>query len=191
MTRIETQYRDRRVTLHNALLTVARTANAADVQYAYLTPLGARQLIDALEPIAAPRVEPALIGAEWLTGPEPSAPTHWRVEYKSWHTYTWKPSVHAPGIFPERGAAVRAMNAYTQGRNTESFRVAAVDAAPTRWRVEYRSYGSHATWGPSNLDRLRGCTFASPAAAWTRLYGEYGDMGAERRRHYRVVAVDA
>ncbi len=57
---IDAEYKDRAVTLHyKRYLCIQRVATGA-LLGAYLTPLGARQLIDALEPFAAPRAAPVL-----------------------------------------------------------------------------------------------------------------------------------
>lgn len=64
----------------------------------HMRPPQIRRLIDALEPLAAPRAVPvpplpALVGTEWLTGADPAPPTRWRVEYYSyWPTDAWTPS---------------------------------------------------------------------------------------------------
>ncbi len=71
---IDTKYDDRAVTLYyDSYLCIKHVATGA-LLGAYLTPLGARQLIDALEPFAAPHaapVLPELSGIEYLTGADP------------------------------------------------------------------------------------------------------------------------
>lgn len=70
--------------------------------YGLLAPAEQRLLIDALEPTAAPRAEPAppapaLVGTEWLTGPA-QAPRRWRVEYRGYGpNAVWRPS-HLTGV---------------------------------------------------------------------------------------------
>lgn len=117
VTNIKTKCGDRRITVTNygeALLTVARTAPGAS-QYAYLTPLGARQLIDALEFFAEQPIKdcsaeapaPELHGAEWLTGPTPTT-TRYIILYR--HRGGWRQSVRGSlrHTFKSRDDAERA-----------------------------------------------------------------------------------
>ncbi len=69
---IDTEFAYRAVTLrYGRHLCIEHTATG-HMLGAHLTPLGARQLIDALEPLAAPRAAPPeLAGIEYLTGADP------------------------------------------------------------------------------------------------------------------------
>lgn len=128
VTNIDTEYGDRRMTVidYGEPRVAISSVRGGKAQIAYLTPLGARQLIDALEPFVTPRaaeplppIDVAEVLDALLLAPAPSL---WRVEYSSYGG-PWQQLHHRPGTFTCEADARCAMNYYTQGMNTHSFRV--------------------------------------------------------------------
>ncbi len=127
---IDTEFTDRAVTLsYGRYLGIERVATGAWLG-AYLTPLGIRQLIDALEPFAAPRaapVLPELSGIEYLPGSDPAPAAQWRVEYAPRSGGPWVKSRRVPDTFTSKAAAERALRA-ERARAPRRYRVVPVDA---------------------------------------------------------------